>query len=199
MGVHYQRHWIPSFISKFFYLIISDIKWTAMFIVTVLCAVFAFPTFYQFIKDKPTAETTQPKQKTENNNLQGYNTISTIHSQPPIQPKQLTPAEKIISEIEAVPPLQRKDMSKAYVGIPVDWELFFLHGAPEKNNKYYLMFSSTPTRKGIYIKCYVPREGNSELIRVTENTKLKVQGKIASIDGGDIYIKNVSVSKMASP
>lgn len=107
----------------------------------------------------------------------------------------MTPAEKIISEIETVPPLQRDDISKAYIGIPIDWELFFLHGAPDKKDKFYLMFSSTPNRTGTYIKCYIPQKGNADLRRIQENTKLRIQGTISSIVGSDIYLKDVKISQ----
>jgi len=57
-------------------------KW-AMFIVTVIGCIFAFPTFYQFINPKPATESTQSQQKTEQDNLENRKPINALHYNSP--------------------------------------------------------------------------------------------------------------------
>lgn len=164
---------------------------------TAVCALYAFLPYHFPLKPSTNEKNTEPKNNKEANktdNIGNNQNLSPLTGN--TAQKHLTPAEQIISEIEAAPPLQRKDISKAYIGLPVDWELFFLYGTPDGKNKFYLMFSSTTRRTGIYIKCIVPKDTNSSLLRITENTKLKVQGTIASIESGSIYLKDAKVSQI---
>jgi hypothetical protein len=103
---------------------------------------------------------------------------------------------KIISEIEAAPPLQREDIAKAYIGIPVNWELFFIYGTPVNKDKFSLMFSPTYIRTGVYVNCSVSKDSNAYLRRITVNTKLRVQGTIDSISNGSIFLNNAKVTQL---
>ena len=102
--------------------------------------------------------------------------------------------EKITSEIKAVPPLQRDDVAKTFVGIPVDWELYFASGSPDTKN-YNLLFRSNLDIGCVYIHCSIPKENNDHLRRLQENTKLRVQGKIERADYNSITLKDSKISQ----
>jgi hypothetical protein len=57
-------------------------QWTIMFIVTVIGCVFAFPTFYQFIKQTPVTETRSPQNNNSNKSLENN---QPIHNQAPLK------------------------------------------------------------------------------------------------------------------
>lgn len=107
IGVHNERHWLPRLISKIFYPIFSDIKWTAMFIVTVLCAVFAFPTFYQFIKTKPTTEPEFSNKDTKDHQA--------IENRPPQPENQLNQQTAKNQDMPSIPEIVTRNEEERYV------------------------------------------------------------------------------------
>jgi len=155
-------------------------------------ALYAFLPYHFPLKPAASEKTAKPENKEETNK-----TVNVSNNQN-VTPSPKDTANKIIAEIEAVPPLQREDMAKAYVGIPVDWDMYFVYGTPDDKNKFRLMFSPTTRRTGIYVKCSVSKESNAHLLRITENTKLHVHGTIASIESGSIYLKDAKVSQIAT-
>jgi hypothetical protein len=106
----------------------------------------------------------------------------------------LTEAEKIISEIETARPLQQEDVAKAYVVIPVDWNLFFAWRSSASETEFALVFSYTQQRTGRYITCRVRKDTNAELRLAREGTVMRVRGVIKGIDGSLINIKDAQVS-----
>lgn len=129
---------------------------------------------------KPTAneKTGEPKASKDNQ------TINTTHDTP----------EKIISEIQSAPPLQREDIAKTYAGVPVSWELYFASGQPEKE-EYRLFFLTAPDSIKAFITCSVPKTNNEHLRRLAEKTKLRVQGKIDKITDRTIWLKDTVITQ----
>lgn len=100
--------------------------------------------------------------------------------------------EKIVSEIEVVPPLQRDDVAKSFIDIPVDWELYFVSGSSD-NKTYSLLFKSNLKLDRAYIHCSIPKENNDYLRRLQKNTKLRVQGKIDSVRDDSITLRDIKI------
>jgi hypothetical protein len=120
--------------------------------------------------------------------------IVPLSSPQKVESPSLTEAEKIISEIEAARPLQQEDVAKAYVGIPVDWNLFFMWGVSASKTEFELVFSSTPRRTGRYIACRVRKDTNAQLRLAPEGRVMRVRGVIKAIEGSRIYLKDAQVS-----
>ena len=101
--------------------------------------------------------------------------------------------EKIISEVNSAPPLQRGDIAKTYVGIPIEWELYFASGY-QNDKEYRLLLQPTLGISKATVACGVPKTNNEHLKRLQENTKLKVTGTIDQIESKIIFLKNASIS-----
>ena len=104
-------------------------------------------------------------------------------------------ADQIIKEIDAARPLQREDVAKTYLNIPVDWILFFSNGFPTKSNEYFLHFRSTPKRDifSARVAFDVPQKNNDDLRLLQEGARLHVRGRIEKIIVDTIYLKDVQI------
>lgn len=140
-------------------------------------------------QDKPAQQKTE-KSYSNASSQTGKTDINHVNKPPIIQIKD-TP-EKIIAEINSVPPLQREDVAKTFVGIPVDWELYFASGSPDAKN-YNLFFRSSLKLDSVIIHCSIPKENNDRLRRLQEKTKLRVQGKIERAGYNSITLKDSKI------
>lgn len=100
--------------------------------------------------------------------------------------------EKIMSEIKLAPPLQQDDIAKTYVGIPVEWQLYFFSGSSD-NKEYHLFLRSSLKIDSVFVVCSIPKENNDYLRRLPADTKLRIQGNIDKIDSSFITLKDAKI------
>lgn len=160
-----------------------------MTILTAAGVYLAYLTYYVSHNQSFSANSTKPKKDND------INETMYRHGNQKLPPSLQNTPEKIISEIENVPSLQQEDIAKTYLGIPIDWEVFFSSGRQE--DKYYRLFfnSSLNSPTAVSVTCLVAKKNNEHLRRLQSNTKLRIQGTIEDINSLRIIgIKDAKLS-----
>ena len=101
---------------------------------------------------------------------------------------------KMIAEIAAARPLQRDDVAKAFVGLSVDWNLYFIDGRNSQQEYFLLMFSESPDGP-VVADGDVLRSEYPELLLMDKGTLLRVRGVIEHVTESLIVLKRVSISQ----
>jgi hypothetical protein len=100
--------------------------------------------------------------------------------------------EEIIESIRKAPPLQQASVSKAYIGLRVEWDTYFKSGRYKDEGKLIRLYL-TMNKDALMsdIQCEVPADEYRELGVLPKGTLIRVAGEIAKADLADIELKNV--------
>ena len=108
---------------------------------------------------------------------------------------KLSPKE-ITDKVSAERPFQQKDVEDAFIGTPVDWELFFVAVYRFQDGIAYLTFSG-PVYQPPFIFFEIPIKGHEYLRLVEKRERFRIKGAIRYVDLTSITLKNVSLERIS--
>jgi hypothetical protein len=105
-------------------------------------------------------------------------------------------SKEIIDKVSAERPFQQKDVADAFIGTPVDWELFFVSVDRLKDDNAYLTFSG-PVYRPPFISFEIPVKGHEYLRLVEKRERFRIKGTIKDVSLTGITLENVSLERIS--
>ena len=103
---------------------------------------------------------------------------------------------KMIAEVVAARSLQRDDVAKAFIGLSVDWNLFFIDGNAWGDEEYFLKFSDSPNGE-IIVDGMVPKAQNPGLHLTEKGTPMRVRGIVNHVTDRVVVLNKLVISPAA--
>ena len=109
----------------------------------------------------------------------------------------LTPTQ-IFEKIDSTSAFFRDGVKNAFVGLSVDWTLFFASARQSGGTMLIILRDKTKNEydSGKLVLCSVPLEGNERFPLMDETDRFRVRGTIEKVEILSINLKNVSIEKV---
>lgn len=118
----------------------------------------------------------------------------------PQQPSRTqSETERIVAEVSAARPLQKRKVALTYVGIPVDWKLYFSSGDAYPRLTTLNFDTAIDHSQSVTVYAEVFTKGHEDLAMLDVGTPMRVRGKIEYIDGRYIRLKDAQVERCPNP
>lgn len=100
---------------------------------------------------------------------------------------------KMIAEVKAARPLQRYDVGKSFIGLSVDWNLFFIDGS-SWSKVYFLSFANS--RNGeVIVSATVPKADYPGLHLTEKGTRMRVKGIVNQVTESVVVLDATVISR----
>lgn len=108
--------------------------------------------------------------------------------------------QQVLDKISTERPFQRDEVAAAFIGTPVDWELFFVSASrvtrATPNDKIFMAFSDAASWRPLVL-FDIPATGYEYLRLVEKDERFRIKGIIKQADGINIILENVSLERLS--
>jgi hypothetical protein len=107
----------------------------------------------------------------------------------------LTPRQ-VFDKIDSASVYNRENVRNAFVGLLVDWTLFFASASPSGENMLIIFRDTDKNDSPKLVTCYLPMKGNERFPLMNETDRFRVQGIVQKAGPLTIDLRGVSIDQI---